>query len=171
MSECWETAIWQRFTLMRGCRLICKYEILCVNITDDRGLPFCRRNMIDWCEVVRKENDLFIRFLVLAMAMNVWVTYEEKRKNYIDTHKTQSRRIETYHTLQLLQAAYRTDILSSTVWIMVYFRLPLDVLEAGKNGVFPDTKDFKCYISCLLDMMQVVRWLDPKVSFRCKFIK
>ncbi|XP_055637793.1 general odorant-binding protein 72-like isoform X2 [Toxorhynchites rutilus septentrionalis] len=36
-------------------------------------------------------------------------------------------------------------------------KVPDDILDAGRNGVFADTKDFKCYVSCLLDMMQVTR--------------
>ncbi|XP_001647922.2 general odorant-binding protein 72 [Aedes aegypti] len=42
-------------------------------------------------------------------------------------------------------------------------KLSDDILEAGKNGVFPDTKNFKCYISCLLDMMQVTK--RGKISY------
>ncbi|XP_040160118.1 general odorant-binding protein 72 isoform X2 [Anopheles arabiensis] len=32
-----------------------------------------------------------------------------------------------------------------------------EVADAVNRGVFADTKDFKCYVSCLLDIMQVAR--------------
>ncbi|XP_062555153.1 general odorant-binding protein 72-like [Armigeres subalbatus] len=42
-------------------------------------------------------------------------------------------------------------------------KLSDDVLDNGRNGVFPDTKNFKCYINCLLDMMQVTK--RGKISY------
>uniref|UniRef100_A0A182W3A2 Uncharacterized protein n=1 Tax=Anopheles minimus TaxID=112268 RepID=A0A182W3A2_9DIPT len=35
--------------------------------------------------------------------------------------------------------------------------LPTAVADDVNRGVFADTKDFKCYVSCLLDIMQVAR--------------
>ncbi|XP_055606329.1 general odorant-binding protein 72-like isoform X2 [Uranotaenia lowii] len=31
------------------------------------------------------------------------------------------------------------------------------ILEAAKDGIFPQTKEFKCYVNCLFDMMQATR--------------
>ncbi|XP_065073745.1 general odorant-binding protein 72-like [Ochlerotatus camptorhynchus] len=42
-------------------------------------------------------------------------------------------------------------------------KLTDDILDGGKNGIFPDTKNFKCYVSCLLDMMQVTK--RGKISY------
>uniref|UniRef100_A0A182MJQ8 Uncharacterized protein n=1 Tax=Anopheles culicifacies TaxID=139723 RepID=A0A182MJQ8_9DIPT len=36
-------------------------------------------------------------------------------------------------------------------------RLFRAVADGVNRGVFADTKDFKCYVSCLLDIMQVAR--------------
>uniref|UniRef100_A0A1Q3FRX7 Putative odorant-binding protein 12 n=1 Tax=Culex tarsalis TaxID=7177 RepID=A0A1Q3FRX7_CULTA len=38
-----------------------------------------------------------------------------------------------------------------------------DVLDEAKKGVFPDNKNFKCYVSCLLDMMQATK--RGKISY------
>ncbi|XP_058823638.1 general odorant-binding protein 72-like [Topomyia yanbarensis] len=42
-------------------------------------------------------------------------------------------------------------------------KIPDDILENGKNGIFPETKNFKCYVSCLMDMMQVTK--KGKISY------
>ncbi|XP_053697087.1 general odorant-binding protein 72-like [Sabethes cyaneus] len=36
-------------------------------------------------------------------------------------------------------------------------KLSDEILEGGKSGIFPETKNFKCYVSCLMDMMQVTK--------------
>uniref|UniRef100_A0AAG5CS94 Uncharacterized protein n=1 Tax=Anopheles atroparvus TaxID=41427 RepID=A0AAG5CS94_ANOAO len=37
------------------------------------------------------------------------------------------------------------------------FQIPDAVADDVKRGIFAETKEFKCYISCLLDIMQVAR--------------
>ncbi|EDS44669.1 odorant-binding protein [Culex quinquefasciatus] len=39
----------------------------------------------------------------------------------------------------------------------------VDILEEAKKGVFPNEKNFKCYVSCLLDMMQATK--RGKISY------
>ncbi|XP_058450864.1 general odorant-binding protein 72-like [Malaya genurostris] len=36
-------------------------------------------------------------------------------------------------------------------------KIPDDILDSAKQGIFPDTKAFKCYVSCIMDMMQVTK--------------
>nr|WDE30511.1 odorant binding protein 9 [Neoceratitis asiatica] len=37
------------------------------------------------------------------------------------------------------------------------FKIPTDVADGIKNGVVPDTKEVKCYINCILEMMQTMK--------------
>ncbi|EDS44671.1 general odorant-binding protein 19a [Culex quinquefasciatus] len=47
--------------------------------------------------------------------------------------------------------------------VLTLILIPSDILEEAKKGVFPNEKNFKCYVSCLLDMMQATK--RGKISY------